>query len=95
MITDVGHMVTTTKFTTTDTNIPMTCFHLVEIAFHSDMPATFRRVSRSIWLQQRCSRAQSAMEMGVEPSAAATRPPHAAKSHLRRVSKPCSCKRSC
>ena len=95
MIAGRGNTITIGKFTILYSNVPTPAIHLVEIAFHSDMPATFRRVSSSIWLQQRCSRAQSAVEMGVEPSAAATHPPHAAKSHLRRVSKPCSCKRSC
>ena len=47
MITDVGYMLTMTKFTTTDTNIPVICFHLMEIALHSDLSATPSHVRRS------------------------------------------------
>ena len=47
MIADFGYMVTMTKSTTTDTNIPVICFHLMEIALHSDMSATSSHVRRS------------------------------------------------
>ena len=94
MITDVGYMLTMTKFTTTDTNIPMTCFHLVEIAFHSDLLAALSHARRSNSLQFRCSSAWSALEMGTEPSASAARPLNGAQSHLRRMSQHCSCERS-
>ena len=94
MITDVGHMVNMTKFTTTDTNIPVICFHLMEIALHSDMSAMPSHVRRSNSLPFRCSCAWPAVEMAVEPSATAICPPDVAESHLRRKSKPCSCKRS-
>ena len=82
MITDVGSMVIMTKFTTTDTNIPVICFHLMEIALHSDMSATPSHVRRSNLLPFRCSYAWSAVEMAVEPSATAIRPPDVAESHL-------------
>ena len=94
MITDVGYMLTMTKFTTTDTNIPMTCFHLVEIAFHSDLLAAQSHARCSSSLQFRCSSAWSALEMGTEPSASAARPLNGAQSHLRRMSQHCSCERS-
>ena len=72
-----------TTFTTTDTNIPVIYFHLMEIALHSDLSATPCQVRRSNLLQFRCSCALVALEMGVEPSASAARPPNDAQSHLR------------
>jgi hypothetical protein len=83
MITDVDYMLTMTKFTTTDTNIPVICFHLVEIALHSDLSATPSHVRRSNSLPFRCSCAWPAVEMGIEPPASAARPLNDAQSHLR------------
>ena len=40
MIIGRGNTITTGKFTIFDSNVTVTCFHLVEIAFHSDKPAT-------------------------------------------------------
>ena len=76
-------MVTMTKFTTTDTNIPVLCFNLMEIALHSDLSATPSHVRRSNSLPFRCSCAWPAVEMGIEPPASAARPLNDAQSHLR------------
>ena len=47
MVLGRGYTITTGKFTILDSNVTVTCFHLVEIAFHSDMPATYKHASRT------------------------------------------------
>ena len=47
MITGRGNTITIGKLTTINANVPTPAIHLMEIAVHSDMPATYTHARRS------------------------------------------------
>jgi hypothetical protein len=47
MITGRGNTITIGKFTILYSNVPTPAIHLVEIAVHSDMPATYTHATRA------------------------------------------------
>ena len=95
MITGRGKTITIGKFTAIHVNMLIHTIHILEIAVHSDLSPTLSPAGRSKSLPMCCSCGRPAMEMRIEPSATAICPPDGAQSHLRRISMPCSCKRSC